>query len=174
MYLLEQDALEEFQGVSAQDGPLNAVVVGLAPSKFNYETLTEAFRLIKEKNARFIAVHESKYFKTETGLALGPGAFVKGLEYSSGKTAEVVGKPEKAFFEAALDSLNEDFGLDVRLEETLMIGDDAQIDALGAKNAGLLNGCPVKTGKYLNGDEEKCRGCIVKSNILEIVSEVLE
>ena len=34
------------------------------------------------------------------------GCFVAGLEYSADVTAEVIGKPEKAFFDAALNHLN--------------------------------------------------------------------
>ena len=34
------------------------------------------------------------------------GCFVAGLEYSADVAAEVIGKPEKAFFDAALNHLN--------------------------------------------------------------------
>lgn len=36
---------------------------------------------------------------------MGPGAFIAGLEYSTGVKCEVVGKPEAAFFNGALHSL---------------------------------------------------------------------
>lgn len=51
----------------------NSVLVGLAPEKFNYQNLTEAFRLIKEKNASLIAIHKARYMATQEGLCLGPG-----------------------------------------------------------------------------------------------------
>ena len=38
------------------------------------------------------------------------GAFVTGLEFSTGKTAHVVGKPEKSFFLAALEAVNREQG----------------------------------------------------------------
>ena len=47
---------------------------------------------------RLIAVNKSRYFQKNSELTLGTGAFVAGLEFSSGKTAEVVGKPSKEFF----------------------------------------------------------------------------
>ena len=47
---------------------------------------------------RLIAVNKSRYFQKKSELALGTGAFVAGLEFSSGKLAEVVGKPSKEFF----------------------------------------------------------------------------
>lgn len=52
--------------------------------------------------ASLIAIHEGRYYKRPDGLALGPGAFIKGLEYSSNVKAEVVGKPTIGFFKAAL------------------------------------------------------------------------
>ena len=56
-----------------------------------------------------------------------PGCFVAGLEFSTGATAEVVGKPEPRFFEAALE--------DIRTEEEGMAdlkkdGKDEQMRAL--------------------------------------------
>ncbi|WAR05898.1 LOW QUALITY PROTEIN: HDHD2-like protein, partial [Mya arenaria] len=44
------------------------------------------------------------------------GPFVTGLEYAADCKAEVVGKPEAAFFLSAIE------GMDVRPEECLMIG----------------------------------------------------
>ena len=44
MLLLEEEALEDFQQVTGKPGDKNAVVVGLAPNKFNYESLNDAFR----------------------------------------------------------------------------------------------------------------------------------
>ncbi|XP_059086093.1 haloacid dehalogenase-like hydrolase domain-containing protein 2 isoform X2 [Tigriopus californicus] len=152
MLLLEEEALEDFQDVST-DNP-NAVVIGLAPSKFNYNTLTEAFNLVLG-GASLIAIHKARYFRTSAGLALGPG-FVTGLEYSTGEKAVVVGKPEKEFFRSALEHLKgRNVSLNsLRLEDTLMIGDDVKDDINGAQEAGL-KGALVKTGKYSDGDEEK-------------------
>ena len=47
MVLLEESAMEDFQGIGNSGGEdeVNSVVVGLAPSKFNYKTLNSAFRL---------------------------------------------------------------------------------------------------------------------------------
>ena len=42
--LLEESALEDFSGVGCNSDSPNAVVVGLAPSKFDYEHLNIAFR----------------------------------------------------------------------------------------------------------------------------------
>lgn len=65
--------------------------------------------------ASLIAIHEGRYYKRPDGLALGPGAFIKGLEYSSNVKAEVVGKPTIEFFKAALGDLDP--------AQAVMIGD---------------------------------------------------
>lgn len=67
------------------------------------------------EGAALIAIHEGRYYKRPDGLALGPGAFIKGLEYSASVKAEVVGKPTKEFFLAALG--------DIKPQEAIMIGD---------------------------------------------------
>ena len=41
--LVDEKALEDFEGVT-KEGPIDAVVVGLAPAKFHYDLLNEAFR----------------------------------------------------------------------------------------------------------------------------------
>lgn len=43
MLLIDPSAMEDFQDLVTDDIP-NAVVVGLAPSKFNYDELNKAFR----------------------------------------------------------------------------------------------------------------------------------
>lgn len=72
------------------------------------------FRLLLD-GAPLIGIHEGRYYKRPDGLALGPGAFIKGLEYSAGIKAEIVGKPTAGFFKSALN--------DVSPEEAVMIGD---------------------------------------------------
>ncbi|XP_013408595.1 haloacid dehalogenase-like hydrolase domain-containing protein 2 [Lingula anatina] len=142
---LEDEAKEDFEGIGVEDP--NAVVVGLAPSYFNYEPLNKAFNLLIE-GASLIAIHKARYYKKKDGLALGPGGFVEALEYASGVKAEVVGKPEKTFFLEALRDLK------CSPQNAVMIGDDVRDDVGGAQAAGL-HGILVKTGKYREGDEEK-------------------
>lgn len=104
LLLLSESALDDFSDVKQNDP--NAVVIGLAPDQFNYDKLSQAFRLIKEKQAALIAIHKARYMATSDGLSLGPGCFVTGLEYSADVKAEVVGKPESVFFHSALEVLN--------------------------------------------------------------------
>ncbi|KAF0475629.1 Haloacid dehalogenase-like hydrolase domain-containing protein 2 [Gigaspora margarita] len=150
LLLLEEDALEDFQGVPTEE-PKDAVVIGLSPSNMRYDMLNKAFRiLINNKNAPLIALHKSKYFAESDGLSLGPGPFVSALEYAcEGVKAIVIGKPEKSFFESALKDMN----LLEKANHVVMIGDDIEQDlGGGAKELGLIRYL-VKTGKYRSGDE---------------------
>lgn len=116
LLLVSPEALEDFQDVTCpKDAAPDAVVIGLAPSEFHYERLNDAFRCVLD-GAELIAIHAGKYYKRKDGLALGPGCFVKGLEYSTQCTATIVGKPQKAFFLSALEG-------DIKPEEAVMIGD---------------------------------------------------
>lgn len=81
---------------------------------FKYIIVSFIFRCLRN-GSKLIAIHAGKYYKRENGLALGPGCFVKGLEYSAQCSAEIVGKPSKEFFLAALS--------DISPEEAVMIGD---------------------------------------------------
>ena len=64
-----------------------------------------------------------------------------GLEYVSGVEAEVVGKPSRAYFEAALSELG------AEPADSVMVGDDVDSDVGGAKAVGL-RGVLVRTGKF--------------------------
>ncbi|XP_033224560.1 haloacid dehalogenase-like hydrolase domain-containing protein 2 [Belonocnema kinseyi] len=142
LLLIDSAAMEDFQDL-VNSGKQDAVVIGLAPEKFNYEELNSAFRLILN-GASLIAIHEGRYYKRPDGLALGPGAFVKGLEYAANIKADVIGKPTPQFFRAVLG--------DVKPEEAIMIGDDVRDDIAGAQAVGI-KGFLVQTGKYRVGDE---------------------
>uniref|UniRef100_H2M8R5 Haloacid dehalogenase-like hydrolase domain-containing protein 2 n=1 Tax=Oryzias latipes TaxID=8090 RepID=H2M8R5_ORYLA len=137
LLLVEDSALEDFNGIDTSEP--NAVVIGLAPEHFNYQTLNKAFRMILD-GAPLIAIHKARYYKRKDGLALGPGPFVTGLEYATDRKASVVGKPEKTFFMQALSDLG------CSPSEAVMIGDDARDDIGGAQNAGML-GILVRSGE---------------------------
>ncbi|XP_038590094.1 haloacid dehalogenase-like hydrolase domain-containing protein 2 isoform X2 [Micropterus salmoides] len=60
LLLVEDSALEDFTGIDTSEP--NAVVVGLAPDHFNYQTLNKAFRMILD-GAPLIAIHKARYYK---------------------------------------------------------------------------------------------------------------
>lgn len=116
------------------------VLVGDLGEDFDYRRLNEAFRLLMD-GAGLLALQKNRYWRTEDGFSLDAGPFVAALEYASGETATVVGKPEESFFRLALA----DMGLEAG--RVAMVGDDPESDVRGARVAGL-RGIQVKTGKY--------------------------
>jgi len=148
-HLLVHPALEEdFAGLPP--GEAEAVVVGDAADGFTFAALNACFRKL-EQGADFLALAKNRSFQDADGaLSLDVGAFVTALEYASGKTAIVLGKPSPDFFAAALDDLG------LTPAEAVMIGDDAEADVGGAMACGLA-GILVKTGKYRQGDEAHIR-----------------
>jgi HAD superfamily hydrolase (TIGR01458 family) len=153
-YLIIHPRLEaEFTDFPQHDP--NAVVLGDAGSAFCYERLNTAFRLLLE-SAPLLSVGDNRYFLEDDGLSLDVGPFMTGLEYATGKQALVLGKPAAEFFHAALAEIG------CRPEETVMVGDDAASDVLGALRAGL-QGVLVQTGKFRVGDEQVIgEGVLVK------------
>jgi HAD superfamily hydrolase (TIGR01458 family) len=107
---------------------------------FAYENLNRAFAAL-EDGARLVCLHKNRWWQTSHGPLLDAGAFVAGLEYAAGVEAEVVGKPTRAYFDAALAALG------AEAADAWMVGDDVEADVGGAKAAGL-KGVLVRTGKF--------------------------
>ena len=146
-HLLVHPALEEdFAGLEGGEG--EALVVGDAAEGFTYQALNTAFRVL-EGGAEFYALARNRSFQDDDGeRSLDTGAFVAALEYASRRQAKVLGKPARAFFHAAVESLG------CAPEDAVMVGDDAEADVGGAKDAGL-KAVLVRTGKYQEGDEAR-------------------
>ena len=107
---------------------------------FAYGNLSRAFGEL-QAGARLVCLHRNRWWQTERGPLLDAGAFVVGLEYAASVRAEVVGKPARAYFEAALRALG------VPPDAATMVGDDVESDVGGAKALGL-RGVLVRTGKF--------------------------
>jgi len=115
-----------------------------------YGNMDKAFNVLL-RGGPLIAAHKGRYLKAPDGLSIEPGAFVSALEFASGASASVIGKPSSTFFETVIDS----FGLaESSTGDFIMIGDDVVDDALAAKQLGLIS-VLVQSGKYLPGDETK-------------------
>ncbi len=148
------DALREFDGQwlltdeeAAAGGPASAVVVGDAGAGFTWPRLNAAFRLVRG-GSRLVAMHRNPWWLTPEGVTLDSGAFVRALEFATGRRAFLVGKPAGAFFEAACESLGVTKGsADGGRDAVLMVGDDLRSDVAGAKRVGL-RAAFVLSGKH--------------------------
>ncbi len=165
LFVIHPDLREDFVGVP--EG-VEAVVIGDAGHFFTYEALNRAFRALIH-GAEFFALARNRNFRDSDGeLSLDVGGFVAGLEYASGREAEVIGKPAPAFFHRAVEALG------VPARGVMMIGDDAEADVGGAMAAGLM-GALVKTGKYRPGQEDALAPppTLVADNLAAVVDWIL-
>ncbi|MFC9919561.1 TIGR01458 family HAD-type hydrolase [Agromyces binzhouensis] len=145
--------------------PADAVVVGDLGSGWDFATMNRAFRLLAEDpGIPLVALGLTRYWRAEDGLRLDVGAFVRGLEYASGRDAVVLGKPAAAFYRAAVDSLAE------APDEAVMVGDDIRSDVDGAQRAGLT-GVLVRTGKF---DPADLGGAIRPDAVLDSIAGLPE
>ena len=142
--LVPELALEDLADFEIVTKTPQAVIVGDLDDRWNFKILNTAFRQLMD-GAELVAFSADRYWQKEDGLVLDCGPFVKALEYASGKTAHICGKPSSDFYDTALKSLG-DWATE-RPETVLMVGDDIWGDIQGAQDAGL-KACLVKTGKY--------------------------
>ena len=110
-----------------------------------WEILDRIFKLVYLNNAALIALHQNKYCMRDGSVSLDLGPFVKAIEYSSNKKSILMGKPEKKFYNMAIEDMR------VPKNEVVMIGDDIMSDIKGAKDFGIKT-IQVKTGKYQEND----------------------
>jgi HAD superfamily hydrolase (TIGR01458 family) len=139
-FLLADDVKKDFAEFSQSNTDAEFIVVGDIGDAWSYPLLNELFNCLMG-GAKLIAIHKNKFWQTEHGLQMDIGSFIAGLEYASGSTSMIIGKPSADFFHIALD----DMGL--KPSEAIMIGDDIDSDIGGAQAAGI-KGVLVKTGKF--------------------------
>lgn len=158
---LPPHAFDEFGEFAVGDEP-EAVVVGDMGDGWTMAVLNQALRALLA-GAEFLALHKNRYWKTSGGLCLDAGAFVVALEYATGRSATLVGKPSRPLFEAAAHHMG------LGLEDVAMVGDSLITDIAGAKSAGC-QGILVRTGKF--DAEELSRGDIEPDLVVDSLAAV--
>ena len=141
-----QSLQEDFKDFEFDDVKPEAIILGDLYKEFTWEKLNKAFQIIFETNPLILALHKNRYCKRENKLSLDLGPFVTALEYATSKKSVLIGKPEKNFFNLAIEDMK------LKNEEVLMVGDDIVADIGGAKNI-FLKTIQVKTGKFQKKDE---------------------
>ena len=138
--LLTEDAQKDFAGFEITNSQPEVVVVGDLGAQFTFDILNRAFRAVKA-GAQLIALQKGRFWLTNSGLAMDAGAFVAALEYATETEAELIGKPNRAYFDMAL--------MDIGLEssQVAMIGDTIDTDIIGAQAVGMQT-ILVRTGNY--------------------------
>ena len=138
--LTKGDTARDFADINLVESQADIIVIGGAEELLTYENMNHAFRMLMN-GAILLATHTNLYWRTDEGLQLDSGPFVHALETATGERAIVLGKPNLAFFEQALLTIN------VEPQEAVMVGDDIENDIGGAQRAGL-QGALVCTGKH--------------------------
>lgn len=105
----------------------DVVLVGGA-EHFTYADLRDA-ALALQRGAEFLATSRDPTYPQPDGPWPGTGATVAALEYATGRTAAVVGKPEPQLLVTALDRLGDG--------RTLVVGDRLDTDIAAAARLGL-------------------------------------
>ncbi|MCD4644859.1 hypothetical protein AR454_21730 [Bacillus mycoides] len=117
------------------------VILGDMSQIGSYKSLDIAFRHLMN-GANLLAFQGGRFFIRNDGYHLDTGAFVRLLEYGSGKIARILGKPEPSLFHLGIEQLG------VSPTEIAVVGDDITTDIAGAKRIGVLS-ILVRTGKYI-------------------------
>ena len=136
--------VEEFTAFTITEQDPQVVVVGDIGDGWSVDRLNRVFRHVLG-GAELLAIHKNRYWKRRGALCLDAGPFVAAIEYATGATAAVAGKPSRQFFLAAATSLA------VAVSNILVVGDDVRSDVEGAQMAGA-RGALVRTGKFRDAD----------------------
>jgi HAD superfamily hydrolase (TIGR01458 family) len=165
LYVLgSEDALTEFAGqhlltheeASAPDARVAAVVVGDSPEALSYDNVNRAFRLVRG-GAELIGMHRNPWWLTPDGPTVDAGAYVVGLEFATGVTARIAGKPSRTCYGEGVLALRREVraagGPALHRHEIAMVGDDVRTDVRAAQRAGL-RGVFVRSGKHGPADVE--------------------
>jgi HAD superfamily hydrolase (TIGR01458 family) len=159
--LAAPDAKREFEGqhlVTAEEadaappGSVAAVVLGDAGDDLSYRNLDVAFRLVR-RGADLLSMHRNPWWLTARGETLDAGAFVVGLEFATGRQAEILGKPSPVVFRQAVAGLQADLGERLPRSAFAMVGDDLRADVAAAQRVGL-RGILVLSGKTTAADAQ--------------------
>jgi HAD superfamily hydrolase (TIGR01450 family) len=136
--------LDEFRDFRQDTADPEYIVIGDNRSKFDFEHLNQALRLLL-KGKRLIGMQSELLDSSMGELELNVGSWVGMLERASGVQATYIGKPNPYVFELALHSM----GLDK--SRVVMVGDRLQTDVKGAKNFGIRS-LLLRTGEFREND----------------------
>ena len=107
-------------------------VVASMDRQINYEKLTAATLLVRA-GAPLIGTNPDRTFPSPEGLRPGTGSILAALEAATDQQALIMGKPQPAIYEAALERMA------TTAAETLVVGDRLETDIAGAQTLG----CPT-------------------------------
>ena len=155
---------QEFPQVKGSEVP-DFVILGDFHDNWDVNRLNQAFKYVI-KGAKLLGTQGNKYYLDHHGEpVIDTGSFVHMIANAANVIPKIFGKPSKEYFLHALKKLN------LKPDETLVIGDDIESDIQGAINASI-KGILVKTGKgeFFELKESK----IIPYKIINSFSSILE
>jgi len=167
VYMIGEQGLRDALGKAGfrivEEEVAEYVVVGYDRG-LTYEKLAKAALAI-QAGAKFIGTNPDKALPSERGLVPGTGATLAALEFVTGVSPRVIGKPERAIFDLTLAKL----GLEAT--ETAMVGDRLETDILGAQRIGLVT---VLVLSGASGPAELEASEIVPDMVLESIATLAD
>jgi len=103
------------------------------------------------QGSRLVGMHETTLYAKNGKRYPGVGAILKMLEFATSASYDVVGKPSRAFYNAALNGLQKQYSA-AGFKGITIISDDVKGDLGGAKELGMKT-VFVLSGKYSHADE---------------------
>lgn len=132
IYMIGGDGLAsalQQAGYQLVDQDADAVVAGIDLA-LTYEKLKRATQEIR-RGAKFIGTNGDKTFPGEDGIIPGAGAILAALQAATDVAPIVIGKPERAMFDMAVEKMG------VARDATATLGDRLDTDIEGGMRAGL-------------------------------------
>jgi len=115
--------------LAGPEEPATHVLVADPSYGATYDDLDTAFRALRA-GAELVATQVNRIARRDDGEHLDTGGWVRLLEYATGQTARVLGKPSPAFFTTPLEALGRG------PETALVVGDDLAADVGGGQAIG--------------------------------------
>jgi HAD superfamily hydrolase (TIGR01450 family) len=162
--MVEGEGLRVVWREGMAESPPDALLVGL-DFDLSYDRLRRGLRAILA-GADFIAVNRDPSLPVEDGLNPGTGSIVAALEYASGRTAEIVGKPAPGMMLEALRAMG------VQASETLVVGDGLELDIVAGHAAGMDTAL-VLTGMSTHAQAEAATGPSKPDLIFDGIGDLL-
>lgn len=131
--------IHHFDGMIDEENP-EAIVIGDIEDRWDYQIVNDIFKKVFS-GADLVAMHKNKFWNSHGELLIDAGAFITGIEFASGNSAILIGKPSPLYFKTALENI------DAKIEDGFfMIGDDIENDIKAAQDIGG-KGILINTGK---------------------------
>jgi HAD superfamily hydrolase (TIGR01458 family) len=147
--------------LAGPERPATHVLVADPSYGATYDDLDAAFRALRA-GAELVATQVNRIARRDDGEHLDTGGWVRLLEYATGQTARVLGKPSPAFFTAPLEALGRG------PETALVVGDDLAADIGGGQAIGAAT-VLVRSGK---GDRPQPGGEAEPDAVVDSVADL--